>query len=242
MNLLLDLGNSRLKWGLTKGTGCPLVAHGSASYAAEELQTLALAWHEAAIDQVCYASVVSPDQEQAVLSLLPSTARSCRFIVSAQFGTLRNGYGTPQTLGIDRWAAAIGAWTKVQRDCLVISAGTATTIDVIEAVQGGGVYRGGLIIPGVDLMLRSLHQGTARLPDAMGHYRPAPDVPDNTDDAMVSGAIEATCGAIVRMASRLPQDAPWLLTGGSAHPLQDALAQRATVIGEGLVLQGLAQV
>lgn len=241
MNLLLDLGNSRLKWGLTDGRALPLVAQGSASYDSEGFETLTSAWRDMGVDQICYASVVSPEQERAVLSLLPSTATFRRFVVSAQFGTLRNGYGTPETLGIDRWAAAIGAWTKIQGACLVISAGTATTIDVIEAVQAGGLYRGGLIMPGIDLMLRALHQGTARLPEAIGRYRAAPDVPDNTDDAMVSGVIEATCGAIERMARRLPPDAPWLLTGGSARYLYDALEQRAAIV-DGLVLQGLAQI
>lgn len=241
MNLLLDLGNSRLKWGLTNGTGQPLVAHGSISYEADELEKLPAVWRDKAVGRVCYASVVGPDAEQAVLSRLPSSAPLTRLAVLTHFGTLHNGYATQETLGLDRWAAAIGAWTQVQGGCLVISAGTATTIDVIEAIEGGGLYRGGLIVPGIDLMLQSLHRGTARLPDATGRYRAAPDVPDNTDDAMLSGAIDATCGAITRMAARLPSDAPWLLTGGSAQRFHEALNNRTTLV-TGLVLQGLAQI
>lgn len=241
MNLLLDLGNSRLKWGLTNGTGQPLVANGSVSYEADELEKLPAVWRDKTVGRVCYASVVGPDAEQAVLSRLPSSAPLTRLAVLTHFGTLHNGYATQETLGLDRWAAAIGAWTQVQGGCLVISAGTATTIDVIEAIEGGGLYRGGLIVPGIDLMLQSLHRGTARLPDATGRYRAAPDVPDNTEDAMLSGAIDATCGAITRMAARLPSDAPWLLTGGSAQRLHEALNNRTTLV-TGLVLQGLAQI
>lgn len=241
MNLLLDLGNSRLKWGLTNGAGQPLVAHGSVSYGVDALEELAAVWRDTTVDRVCYASVVGPDAERAVLSRLPSSASLSRFSVSSHFGTLHNGYATQETLGPDRWAAAIGAWTQVQGPCLVISAGTATTIDVIEAMAAGGLYRGGLIVPGIDLMLQSLHQATARLPDAMGRYRAAPDVPDNTEDAMLSGSIEATCGAILRMAARLPSDAPWLLTGGNAQRLHEALHSRTTLV-TGLVLQGLAQI
>ncbi len=241
MNLLLDMGNSRLKWGLTDGTARPLVAHGSVAYDHEGFEQLTSLWRDHAVDQLCYASVISHDQERVVLSLLPSTVTPSRFVVSARFGSLQNEYATPETLGIDRWAAAIGAWTKVQAPCLVISAGTATTIDVIDVSGDSGLYRGGLIIPGVNLMLQSLRSGTARLPEAMGHYRAAPDVPDNTDDAMVSGAIDATCGAIMRMATRLPADAPWLLTGGGAQRLQGVLAGRATIV-DGLVLHGLAQI
>ncbi len=241
MNLLLDLGNSRVKWGLSDSKAQPLVARGSAAYDAQSLAQLAAAWRGFSLDHVCYASVVDQEREQAVLSRLPSIVAPHRFMVSQQFGTLCNAYATPETLGLDRWAAAIGAWAKVQSACLVISAGTATTIDVIEASQAGGVYRGGLILPGMDLMLQSLHQGTARLPDAQGRYRAPPDVPDNTVDAMASGAVEATCGAMARMAARLPANAPWLLTGGHAPTLQAALQQRATHV-EDLVLDGLAQI
>lgn len=241
MNLLLDLGNSRLKWGLSDGKARPLLAREAVAYDAREFERLTATWRDAAVAHVCYASVVDGNREQAVLACLPSTMTLHRFEVSRQFDTLHNDYGTPETLGLDRWAAAIGAWTKVQSACLVISAGTATTIDLIEVAADGGHYRGGLILPGVDLMLQSLHQGTARLPLAAGSYRTAPDVPDNTEDAMVSGAIEATCGAIDRMASRIPKGSPWLLTGGGAPRLCDALGQRVSIF-EDLVLEGLAQI
>jgi len=241
MNLLLDLGNSRLKWGLSDSALLPLSARGSATYSDEGLQSLRAAWENVDINRVCYASVVDPARERAVLALLPSTVKPTRLVVSEQFGILQNAYATPETLGLDRWAAAIGAWNKVQGACLVVCAGTATTVDVIDVTETGGLYRGGLILPGIDLMLQSLHQGTARLPEARGFYRAMPDLPDNTEDAIFTGAIESTCGAIMRMGSRLPADAPWLLTGGRARTLQDVLGNRVTLV-EDLVLEGLAQV
>lgn len=241
MKLLLDLGNSRLKWGLVNGPAQPLQARGSASYGSEGLNVLATALDKVALSEVCYASVVDPAREAAVLSLLPPGIIPVRFVITPQFASLRNTYQSQQTLGIDRWAAAIGAWAKVNGACLVINAGTATTIDLIDMAQQGGIYRGGLILPGIDMMLQSLHQGTARLPDAKGQYRGAPDIADNTEDAMVSGVIEATCGAIERMGQRLPKGAPWLLTGGHAPTLERVLGQRVRLV-EDLVLEGLAQV
>lgn len=88
-------------------------------------------------------------------------------------------------------------------------------------------------------MLQSLHQRTARLPQAEGRYCAAPAVADNTHDAMTSGAIDATCGAIERMGRRLVAGSPWLITGGNARLLQNPLGSHVRVV-EDLVLEGLA--
>lgn len=247
MNLLLDFGNTRLKWAFADSTMSTAVSRllqrGAVSYEPQALAAWADFVRLETISTVCYASVVDTLREQAVLSLLP-TAKPERIQVSAMVGTLRNAYASQSTLGVDRWLSAIGAWGLLRHSCLIISAGTATTIDLIESSQddiGCGIYRGGLILPGLDLMRQSLHQATARLPETVGRYRQAPDVADNTQDAIASGAFEATCGAIERMARRLPNGVPWVLTGGNAAALKSALAGQAQVI-EDLVLEGLAQI
>lgn len=239
MMLLLDFGNTRLKWALAD-SGRQLVQRGVVSY---ERNAVA-AWHRSLtertmglVENVRFASVVSQAQESAVLALFDVEIE--RFVVTQKAGRLCNAYGTPETLGVDRWAAAIGAWQLVGQPCLVIGAGTATTVDVIEADADDGVYRGGLILPGLDLMRASLHQRAARLPQAVGRYRAAPDVADNTHDAITSGAIEATCGAIERMGQRLPVGASWLVSGGCALQLQAVLGDRIRVVDD-LVLAGLA--
>ena len=244
MTLLLDCGNTRLKWALasdqTEHAG-RLIERGVVNYEPAMLAAWGAQLENLTIRQLRFSSVIAPEREAAVFAALaPLGLDPIRFRVSAVAGTLRNAYATPDTLGVDRWAAAIGAWEMLGQSCLVVSAGTATTIDLIESAQpDAAVYRGGLIVPGLELMLQSLHQRAARLPQAEGHYRAAPDVADNTHDAMTSGALEATCGAIERMGKRLASDAPWLLTGGNAGQLQNLLGQRACVV-EDLVLQGLA--
>lgn len=244
MHLLLDFGNTRLKWAIASGdlsNGCRLSQKGTVSYEDTAIAAWALALQSASIAEVWFASVVGAELEAKVFMQLSAWAPiPKRFQVTARAGDLQNLYATPQTLGVDRWAAAIGAWGLLKQPCLVVCAGTATTVDLIEASQWGEAgYRGGLIVPGLDLMLQSLHQRTARLPAAQGHYCAAPAVADNTDDAITSGAIDATCGAIERMARRLDEDAPWLLTGGNADRLQAVLGTRARVAEE-LVLEGLA--
>jgi type III pantothenate kinase len=239
MRLLLDFGNTRLKWALTAAAP-DLVQHGVVSYdpAAVARWRADLSGMASPLTGIRYASVVTDDQLAAVLQHFPGVAHE-PFRVAAMADTLKNAYATPDTLGVDRWAAAIGAWQMTHRACLVVSAGTATTIDLIESLPGGnGVYRGGLILPGVDLMLQSLHQRAARLPQAVGVYRVAPDVANTTHDAMTCGALDATCGAIERMARRLPEDAPWLVTGGAAPSIAEVLGARVSVVNH-LVLLGM---
>lgn len=248
MNLLLDCGNTRLKWAISLGnaarrTQSHIVRRGICDYTPAALAELCASLHDGSIKALQFSSVVAPEREQALFDQLqPLGLVPQRFTVNARSCTLINAYASPETLGVDRWAAAIGAWGLLGRSCLVISAGTATTIDVVQAEPDStqAVYRGGLILPGVDLMLRALHAGTARLPHAEdGVYRVVPDVADNTQDAIVTGAIDATCGAIERMARAMSMDAPWLLTGGASGKIAAALGCRVTPIVD-LVLEGLA--
>ena len=244
MNLLLDLGNTRLKWAVASDTSdaaAAIAQRGVVNYDAEALAVWASLLQSLSISHVQYSSVIAPEQELAVFSVLEQLAVTpARFQISSRVGSLINAYATPDTLGVDRWAAAIGAWGLVGQSCLVVNAGTATTIDLVESSQPDtAVYRGGLILPGLALMLQSLHQRAARLPQADGRYCAAPAVADNTHDAITSGAIEASCGAIERMGLRLPAGAPWVLTGGNAHILQSVLGSRVHVV-EDLVLEGLA--
>jgi type III pantothenate kinase len=111
-------------------------------------------------------------------------------------------------------------------------AGTATTIDQLDAT---GVFRGGLILPGLELMRRSLARHTADLPFANGCYQ---ETPRNTDDAIVSGTLHATLGAIERMRFALDAEATVLLSGGAAPQLAP-YCPAGTLPVENLVLEGL---
>jgi type III pantothenate kinase len=152
---------------------------------------------------------------------------------------VRNDYRNPAQLGSDRWAAMIGGRALVGgRAVLVVVCGTATTIDFVDP---GGTFTGGVILPGVGLMIRSLHEGTAALPDADGQYA---DHPLQTVDAIVSGCQHALAGAVERMyrAHRGTEaELTCLLSGGAAK----ALAPRLTIpfrLHENLVLEGLYRI
>lgn len=240
MKLLLDCGNTRLKWAVSAGDASrAMVQRGVCDYDTAAIAGLCTALRDLPLTALVYASVIAAQQEAVLFEQLqPLGLSPQRFVVTERAGSLVNAYASRETQGVDRWAAAMGAWGLAGQSCLVISAGTATTIDLIEAQADLGVYRGGLILPGLALMLDALHQRAARLPQANGRYRRAPDVADNTHDAMTSGAIEATCGAIERMGQRLPPGAPWWVTGGNAHQLAAALP--GLMVSQDLVLAGLA--
>ena len=235
MILCLDCGNSRLKWGLRKdgdwfsNGAC---AHAEIGQLAGKL-TAACSLQKAIGCNV--AGTERAGQIEAALGLTIDwiTAKSAQCSVV-------NGYEVPASLGADRWAALIGARALHRGAALVVLAGTATTIDVLDA---GGRHQGGLILPGIDLMTGVLAAGTALLPLVSAEYRKFYLVPRNTQDAIVSGAIHATLGAIQRMYAVLPawQKAVCLLAGGAADVLQVHLDVPYRRIDH-LVLEGLASI
>lgn len=235
MIICLDCGNSRLKWGLHKDGGW--LATGACAHAgiAQLAASLPAGCTPTQAIGCNVAGAERAGQIEAALGLTIDwiTAKD------AQCGVI-NGYEAPASLGADRWAALIGARALQCGAALVVLAGTATTIDVIDA---DGRHQGGLILPGINLMTSALATGTARLPLARGENHEFHFVPRNTQDAIVSGAIQATLGAIQRMYTVLPsgQKAVCLLAGGAADVLQahlDVPHRRIDL----LVLEGLARI
>ena len=230
MILCLDAGNSRLKCGLHDGRGWRM--QGASGYQAfddlvaelPERPTRIVACNVAgeAIRQRIDALA---DKMGLPLDWLTSSAAACG---------VTNGYDTPAQLGADRWAALIAARALHAGPSVVVMAGTATTID---ALDGHGLFRGGVILPGLFLMRAALARNTADLPEAAGHYRPQPT---NTDDAIVSGAIHATLGAVERLRATLDREALCLLSGGAAAELAPHMHPPCRPI-DNLVLEGLAR-
>ena len=107
---------------------------------------------------------------------------------------VRNSYEQAGQLGADRWAALIGARALHRGPVVVVvMAGTATTVDLLDET---GVFLGGLIFPGFDLMRGSLARNTAQLPYADGSYTAQPR---RTADAIFSGCLHAQAGAVERL-------------------------------------------
>lgn len=233
--LAIDCGNSRCKWGLFDETGVLLesVALNNGDLASSALPSA---------QRVIIAMVGSKPYRQHLQQRYPHAEWFSSQLVA---NSLINRYQAPQSLGCDRWAAVIAAWHTTHRATLVVDAGTATTIDAIISEDDRGVFLGGHIVAGLDLLISSLAEHTAGLGAVQGQrfdgQENVADFARNTLDAVKQGALQATLGAI-RQAfghlSSLSYTAPKLLLCGGNASILAAHLPTAT-IAEHLVLQGL---
>lgn len=260
IKLLVDIGNSRVKWAF--GTAAGFIALGEAMQdVREELRALLDAEYEPGEIRVANvagaeagARVVVSLQER--FGIAPILARS-----AVSGAGVRNGYVDPSQLGVDRWLAICAAFARYRTPVCVVDAGTATTIDIVDA---GGEHRGGLILPGLTLMQSALFGNTgdlARLfPASEPTRRSAPSklvdtgsvvpgaargtAPDSillgrdTGAAIREGALQSTACLVGACLNHLrdsaPSDAPpglLVLTGGGAPLLGAAVLRLAGVVG-----------
>jgi type III pantothenate kinase len=250
--LLIDAGNSRIKWSLVReGRLGPLQA-------AEAADSEALGgWLERApkIDRVLASSVAGPDVERALASVLRrGEAPVAEFMQSsARAAGVSNGYRNPQQLGVDRWVGAVAAWNLAgcYRAVCAISIGTALTIDVVDH---DGVHHGGLIAPSPTLMLQSLLRDTAGIAahaaDSPAGRRKAVKgdavlkmLATDTRQAIELGCLSTAAALIDRTVTdvtRALRGRPVVfLTGGGADAVAP-LIRSACKLRDDLVLRGLA--
>lgn len=232
--LAVDAGNTRTKWGLHDGRDW--LRQG----AAENANVAALGAEWESLPEPAQIVVANVGGENLAVPLRKQFSRwhaAPRWItpLGEQCG-VRNRYASPQQLGADRWAAMIAAWNRERRCCLVVSLGTAMTAD---AVSNEGVFLGGIIMPGVALMQGALASNTAALKRRQGTFHA---FPDNTADAIYSGAVQALAGAVERMGAAaratVKSDPVCVLTGGAAGLLAPHLNLPAKRV-DNLVLEGL---
>ncbi len=240
MILAIDAGNSRVKWGWHDGKGWASIA------------TVSLVEFAAASDHVNPFSVTHADPERIIISNVAGEGAHHLLVnwtsifdaepiwlrTEAKRCGVTNQYERPEQLGPDRWAALIAARAVHHGPCLVVNSGTATTVDMLTA---DGVFRGGAILPGVELMRFVLHEHTGRLPIQEGGYR---DAPRNTMDAIETGCRHAQAGAVERLyrvLRDLERNPLCIVAGGAGRVLMEQLSMPRRYI-ENLVLDGLAHI
>lgn len=240
MILTIDAGNSRVKWGLRQA-GAWVQVGSCATLDGKALADFAASVRGHAFERMLVSNVAGADAKACIEEvLLGAAAVMPEFIVSQpmQCG-VRSSYDEPGQLGCDRWAALIGAHALLPGASLVVNAGTALTVD---ALTEEGLFLGGIIAPGIELMRRSLDEHTAGLELRPGEVR---FFPSNTGDAIMSGAVHAAAGAIERMGAFMREGGHEslrvVLSGGSAPLLQPMLSLPAVRV-DNLVLEGLATI
>lgn len=223
MKLVVDVGNSRLKWALTeseawhKGRSVPLIGR------MDDL--LDTCWAEMEPPSSVLVSNVSGEKNAAGMRtwIRGHWGRETVFFRStACFGGLINGYDNPEQLGCDRWAAIIGARSLTATGALcVVDCGTAVTID---AVNTDDRFIGGVILPGIDLMQESLLNSTSDILENRAEFRHV--VGTTTAQCVSGGSYIGTAGAIdriVREMGSIVGDPTLYITGGDAPQLSPLL-------------------
>jgi len=237
--LLFDAGNSRCKWvWVENGIWLRQGVLGNTDTAAWQGLKNTFSRLDAP-QKILVSNVAGSLIEQRLRALCAVWSCAVEFISAqaVQCG-VRNSYEHAAQLGSDRWVALIAAWQRVHGASLVVNCGTATTVD---ALSGTGEFLGGLILPGMELMQRSLLHSTAQLGQKTAWENGAVrDFPCNTADAIASGAMRATIGAIQHQYSLLAaqRGAHCILTGGAANSLMPHLGLAVEQV-DNLVLQGM---
>jgi len=243
MKLLIDIGNTRLKWAYEENGELLLpgsIVHRGA--ASTQISSFVATLGQVP-DFAAAVNVAGPDVENILRHLLRDRFGIDLQIVPTQprFGEVINGYAAFEQLGADRWAAIVGAWQLRRRALCVVDAGTAVTIDL---VADSGCHQGGMIVPGLDLMRSSLMRDTSDI-DAFARQSSG-RLPDgwlgkDTRSAVERGVLLMLCAAIDRTVSSMAQGDSLpriMLTGGDA-PLVGPLLGYPVEQRPLLVLEGL---
>jgi type III pantothenate kinase len=245
MLLLIDIGNTRIKWARLDERGMsPQSAATHENWTPDDFVQQIL--HSGSRAQrVLIANVGGKRMGELAQAAISATWQiEPRFVHSpaAQAG-IRNAYPEPAKLGVDRWLCLLGGRALEPRPLCVVSVGTAMTIDGLDA---GGQHLGGVIVPGPDLMVSSLLKNTSDIAQraAGGQTRDALFA-DNTLGAIQQGAIQALAAlterALETLEQQLGEPPVLLLTGGAAARLRSAIRASGREIPD-LVLRGLAVV
>jgi type III pantothenate kinase len=241
MNLLVDLGNSRLKWALQDAG---LWRVDAATWEDGDIAPLLdrLWGGMASPRRVIVCSVAESRRLQMLEQWLRAHYALVPYLLRSQVEQLgvKNRYHDPAQLGADRWAALIGARGLTAGAACIVDCGTAVTVDALSAA---GEFLGGAIFPGLRLLRDSLVRGTAGV--KLVGSSDADSLARSTAEAVAAGTLFGLAGAIERLIHehhcRLGEAMQVLLTGGDAPRLAPRLSVAFTPVPD-LVLRGLARV
>lgn len=231
----IDIGNTRVKYRVT----------GEAVMFCGQGEIARIIGDKVKAGDPCLVRIASVAANPVIETLLASLATYPQLqvmrVVSARYcAGVTSSYALPEKLGVDRWLAMIAAYNRFRAPVLVIDAGSAVTLDVVDAA---GHHEGGWICPGLELMRTSLLQGTAGVRF---------ETSDQFDVSLGRSTAEAVChGTLAMMIGWLNsaviallekyRNAHIVLCGGDANTLRGHL-EFPCVMWPDVVLDGLALV
>lgn len=223
-NLAIDVGNTQVKWGLFEQD--ELISSG--------IEIDALDFEN--IEKVIVSSVREklPFELPSVKTLIFSHQTRLPIVLA---------YDTPETLGLDRIAGAVGAFVEFpDQPCLLIDAGTCITYDLISGSQ---VFNGGAIAPGLQMRVSSMHHYTDKLPKVVIVPTEKVVYPGkSTVESMKVGAVDGIIFEMEGYISRLKKEFPLLhviLSGGDASYFESKIKAPIFVRPE-IILKGLNRI
>lgn len=239
MNLILDIGNTFIKWAVFNGV--EMKDNGVLRKDAElSLFLTSNIFHQ--ID-VCMLSTVGK-VPMAVVDHLVQKKIDYYFLSHESSLPIINEYESPETLGVDRIAGVIGARSVNNENVLVIDIGTCVTYDCLSSA---GIYKGGVISPGIQLRFNAMHDHTDKLPliEWKDHF--ADEILKegvDTETSMISGVINGMVNELsswINEYEKLYKDLTVIMTGGDASYFESKLKSKIFV-DQNIVLKGLNQI
>ena len=239
-HLLIDIGNTRLKWAVDSARGFE-PGEGLLSSAISPDEIVNQVWNRLQPAHVLISCVGKQELQQQISACIATKwGLEAELLVSPAKGNgITNAYSQPEKLGSDRWAAMVAAVDQVNEAVCVVDCGTAVTLDVVTA---DGLHQGGLITPGLGLSRQCLQVATQMnfaMPESqLGRAY----LGQSTEQCLQQGTLSAICGMINRTYQQTTQNygaVSLILTGGDAELLQACLEYESLLVPD-LVLKGLS--
>ncbi|MBA6353838.1 MULTISPECIES: type III pantothenate kinase [unclassified Colwellia] len=235
MRLLVDIGNTRTKYTFEQQGELSIIQ-------SERNETINEKWLSSITESVV-SIVVASVSEAYIIEVFIAYAQQHNIelhIVNSEskcFG-VTSSYQQPTTLGIDRWLTLLAANILYpDENVLIIDAGTATTIDLLDSQ---GIHLGGWILPGIDILFNSLLSNTTKVLATQEHQANI-SFGKSTSDGVNNACWAATLGFIeqgIKQANKQVSLDKVLLTGGNAKKIAALLNRQHYIIDE-LVFIGM---
>jgi type III pantothenate kinase len=242
MHLLVDIGNSRVKWALA--SNAVLESSHLADHASWQQSLLKNNWLSSMVSlqpitNIYYACVGNDGLVESLETFSASAnIKTTRLETQSDWGKLKNSYQDYTQMGVDRWLAMMAAWNNCQSACLVIDCGTAITVDAIAA---DGRHLGGHIVAGVTLQKNKLLAQTAKIKAQLTQQDQETRFASNTSDAVNFGTLQLVLDYLSNSCSRFKNiypDAILFFSGGDGELLSELLDYREN-FHQDLVLEGI---
>lgn len=231
MILLIDLGNTRLKWATLEAG--QLIPGGSLLY--KDIPTEDILWQNWAFPVAPEAVFISSVSSKGVVKAFKQTflehwsIEPIRILSTEQACGVLNAYDVPVKLGTDRWLGILAAHALYEGPSVVIDLGTASTVDLVSE---SGQHLGGLIVPGLTLMKSSLMKNTAQISPEEAELSSESWnslLAGNTLEAVEGGAMFATVAFIDRVVAELEAEMQTpltrIITGGDCLSIEPLLEE-----------------